>query len=123
MKTVSYGLGALSLIVAGAAAAQGGKWSDDQHALIVTASNSASNQLLIYNRVGTLLKQIPTQGQGGVGGNAGGIAQNRDRLAVVNFGSSNVSIFAKDPEHMDFRFEHLIPTVASPASVSFVPSH
>jgi hypothetical protein len=123
MKTVSSGMGALSLIVAGAAVAQGGKWSGDQHALIVTASNTASNQLLIYNPVGTLLKQIPTQGQGGVSGNAGGITQNRDRLAVVNFGSSNVSIFAKDTEHMDLRFEHLIPAVASPVSVAFGHGH
>ena len=123
MKTVSYGIGALSLIIAGAAAAQGGNWSKDQGALIVTASNTASNQLLIYNPAGTLLKQIPTQGQGGVSGNAGGIAQNRDRLAVVNFGSGNVSIFAKDTEHMDLRFEHLIQAIASPVSVAFGHGH
>jgi hypothetical protein len=123
MKTISYGIGALSLIIAGAAVAQGGNWSDDQHALIVTASNTSSNQLLVYNPVGALLKQIPTQGQGGVSGNAGGIAQNRDRLAVVNFGSGNVSIFAKDAEHMDLRFEHLIPAIASPVSVAFGHGH
>jgi hypothetical protein len=123
MKTVSYGIGALSLIIAGAAVAQGGNWSDDQHALIVTASNTASNQLMVYNPVGALLKQIPTQGQGGVSGNAGGIAQNRDRLAVVNFGSGNVSIFAKNTEHMELRFEHLIPAIASPVSVAFGHGH
>jgi hypothetical protein len=123
MKTVFYGIGALSLIVAGAAAAQGGNRSDDQHALIVTASNTASNQLLVYNPAGAPLKQIPTQGQGGVSGNAGGIAQNRDRLAVVNFGSGNVSIFAKDTEHMDLRFEHLIQAIASPVSVAFGHGH
>ena len=54
MKTVSYGIGALSLIIAGAAVAQGGNWSDDQHALIVTASNTASNQLMVYNPVGAV---------------------------------------------------------------------
>jgi hypothetical protein len=123
MKTVSHGIGALSLVIAGAAAAQGGNWSDDQHALIVTASNTASNQLMVYNPVGALLKQIPTRGQGGVSGNAGGIAQNRDRLAVVNFGSGNVSIFAKNTEHMDLRFEHLIPAIASPVSVAFGHGH
>src|SRR5258708_34837519 len=119
MKTVSYGIGALSLIIAGAAAAQGGNWSKDQGALIVTASNTASNQLLIYNPAGTLLKQIPTQGQGGVSGNAGGIAQNRDRLAIVNFGSGNGSVFAKDTEHAALRFEHLIAGLAGPGSVAF----
>jgi hypothetical protein len=123
MKTVCYGIGALSLIIAGAAAAQGGNWSKDLGALIVTASNTASNQLLIYNSAGTLLKQIPTQGQGGVSGNAGGIAQNRDRLAVVNFGSGNVSIFAKDSEPRDLRLEHLIRAIASPVSVAFGHGH
>jgi hypothetical protein len=123
MKTVTYGIGALSLIIAGAAAAQGGNWSKDQGALIVTASNTASNQLLIYNPAGTFLKQIPTQGQGGVGGNAGGIAQNRDRLAVVNHGSGDVAIFVKDTAHMDLQFEHLVPALASPVSVAFGHGH
>jgi hypothetical protein len=123
MKTASYGIGALSLSIAGVAAAQGGNWSKDLGALIVTASNTVSNQLLIYNPAGTLLKQIPTQGQGGVSGNSGGIAQNRDRLAVVNFGSGNVSIFTKDTERMDLRFEHLIQAVASPVSVAFGHGH
>jgi hypothetical protein len=123
MKAISYGIGALSLIIAGAAAAQGGNWSKDLGALIVTASNTASNQLLIYNPAGTLLKQIPTQGQGGVSGNSGGIAQNRDRLAVVNFGSANVSIFAKDTLHLDLRFEHLVQAIASPVSVAFGHDH
>jgi hypothetical protein len=123
MKTISYGIGALSLIIAGAAAAQGGNGSQDPQTLIVTASNTANNQLLIYSSGGSLLKQIPTQGQGGVGGNAGGIAQNHDRLAVVNFTSGNVSIFAKDAQHSDLRLEHLVPAVTSPVSVAFGRNH
>jgi hypothetical protein len=123
MKTISYGIGALSLIIAGGAAAQAGAGFTGQQTLIVTASNTASNQLLIYSAGGTLLKQIPTRGQGGVSGNAGGIAQNHDRLAVVNFASGNVSIFVKDAEHADLRFEHLIPAVTSPVSVAFGRNH
>src|SRR3984957_12170027 len=98
------GVGTLMLTIAAAASAQdaGGR------AVIATASNTAANQLLIYSPTGALLNEIPTQGQGGVSGNAGGIAQDRDRLAVVNFGSGNVSIFAKDTEHRDLRFENLI---------------
>ena len=119
MKTVNYGIGVLSLIIAGAAAARG----DNQQTLIVTASNTASNQLLIYSPSGVLLKQIPTQGQGGVSGNAGGIAQDRDRLAAVNFGSGNVSIFAKDAAHVALRFERLIPSITSPVSVAFGHGH
>jgi hypothetical protein len=123
MKTISKGIGAMSLVIAGAAAAQGGDWSKDRQTLIVTASNTANNQLLMYSTGGTLLKQIPTRGQGGVGGNSGGIAQDHDRLAVVNFTSGNVSIFAKDAEHADLRFEHLVPAVTSPVSVAFGRNH
>jgi len=91
--------------------------------MIVTASNTVNNQLIIYDTNGALLKQIPTEGQGGVGGNAGGIAQNHDRLAVVNFGSGTVTVFAKDREHATLHFEQLISTLSSPVSVAFGHDH
>ncbi len=90
---------------------------------IVTASNTAANQLLIYSPTGVLLNKISTQGQGGVSGNAGGIAQNHDRLAVVNFGSGNVSVFVKDFERTTLRLESVIRSVASPVSVAFSDDH
>jgi hypothetical protein len=113
------GVGALMLTIAAAASAQdaGGR------AVIVTASNTAANQLLIYSPSGALLNKIPTQGQGGVSGNAGGIAQDRDRLAVVNFGSGNVSVFTKQFEHETLRLESVIRAIASPVSVAFSGDH
>lgn len=112
-----HGLGVLLLVIASAAQAHDGS------PMIVTASNTASNQLLVYSPTGALLKQIPTQGQGGVGGNAGGIAQNHDRLAVVNFGSGNVSIFTKDRDRGDLRLERVVRALASPVSVAFGDDH
>ena len=123
MKTVSYGIGALSLMAACAAVAQTGDLSPDAHALIVTASNTASNTLLVYDESGNLLERIPTEGQGGVSGNAGGISQNHDRLAVVNFGSGNVSVFTKDAVHAGLRFESVVPAITSPVSVAFGKDH
>ena len=41
----------------------------DPDALIVTASNTASNQLLVYNPTGQLVQTLATKGQGGVSGN------------------------------------------------------
>jgi hypothetical protein len=110
-------LGALMLVITGAANAQSNR------ALIVTASNTATNQLLVYTPAGTLLQQIPTQGQGGVGGNAGGIAQNHDRLAVVNFGSGNVSVFSKEGDRANLRLERVVPAIGSPVSVAFGNDH
>jgi len=123
MKKSACGMGLLSLFIAGAVAAQSASPSSDGQALIVTASNTTHNQLMIYNATGALLEQIATGGAGGVRGNAGGIAQNHDRLAVVNFGSGNVSIFDKDFDHPGLRYEKLVPAVANPVSVAFGNDH
>jgi hypothetical protein len=78
---------------------------------------------LVYSPAGKLLKSIATEGQGGVGGNAGGIAQDHRRLAVVNFGSGTVSVFVKDLDQANLRLESVIPAVASPVSVAFGGDH
>jgi hypothetical protein len=118
-----HGMGAVMLAVAGVASAQNGSAWNDEHTWVVTASNTAANQLLVYNPAGKLLKAIATEGQGGVGGNAGGIAQSHDRLAVVNFGSGTVSVFVKDLEHTNLQLESVIQAVASPVSVAFGDDH
>lgn len=123
MKTISSGIGALSLLAVGAAAAQADDFSANPHALIVTASNTASNALLVYDESAHLIRQIPTEGQGGASGNAGGISQNHDRLAVVNFGSGNVSVFTKDFPRASLRLESLVPAITSPVSVAFGRDH
>ncbi|MEO5689720.1 MAG: hypothetical protein ABIR54_20370 [Burkholderiaceae bacterium] len=91
--------------------------------LVLTATNATTNELLVLSTNGTLLKRLPTQGQGGVGGNAGGIAASHDRVAVVNFGSSNVSIFQRDDGGRQFRLERVIQTLGSPVSVAFGNDH
>ncbi len=53
----------------------------DQNALVVTASNATKNQLLVYNTGGQLIQTVPTQGQGGVSGNAGGIEARGNMVA------------------------------------------
>jgi len=113
-------LGALALFIAGPATTQA---AHANSTLIVTASNLPVNQLLIYSASGALLKQIPTQGQGGVGGNSGGIAQDHDRIAVVNFGSASVSVFTKDLEHSTLHLESVMATNGGPVSVAFGHDH
>jgi len=118
-----HGIGSIFLAIAGVASAQNTTVAGDSHAWIVTASNTAANQLLVYSPTGNLLKAIPTGGQGGVGGNSGGIAQNSRRLAVVNFGSGTVSVFVKDPAHSNLVLESVVQAVASPLSVVFGDKH
>jgi len=92
-------------------------------ALVLTASNATTNELLVLDTAGHLLLRLPTQGQGGVGGNAGGVAAAGGRVAVVNFGSSNVSVFDRDEDGRLFRLERVIPTSGSPVSVAFGHDH
>jgi len=91
--------------------------------LIVAASNTTTNALLVFNSTGTLIRQIPTQGQGGVSGNAGGIATAGGRVAVVNFASSNVSIFMRDGGRDMLHLESVVPTGGNPVSVAFGADH
>jgi len=91
--------------------------------LVLTASNATTNELVVLDATGAVLRRIPTQGQGGVAGNAGGIATSRDRVAVVNFGSANVSIFQRDDGGRQFRVEQVVQTLGSPVSVAFGNDH
>jgi len=89
--------------------------------LVVTSSNAASNALLVYDTSGALVETVSTGGQGGVGGNAGGIATQQGTVAVVNFGSQSVSIFDR---HGDgFGLTETVTTVSSPVSVAFGKDH
>jgi hypothetical protein len=117
------GMGAMALLASGTASANNDSNSTADSTMVVTASNTARNQLLVYSTTGSLLKSIPTQGQGGVGGNAGGIAQHGNLLAAVNFGSSNVSVFNEVPGASSFNMAELVPSVASPVSVAFGNNH
>jgi hypothetical protein len=90
-------------------------------ALVVTSSNTTQNQLLVYNSSAGLLQSVPTQGQGGVGGNAGGIDAKAGQVAVVNFGSNSVTIFERGAA--GFQAKQLVPTVSSPVSVAFGTDH
>jgi len=96
-------------------------YGQDRQVLIVSASNAVPNNLLVYNRFGQLLQTLPTGGKGGVAGNAGGIAVSRDLIAVVNFGSDNVSIF--EPSTLGLHLKQIIPTEPGPVSVAFGHSH
>jgi hypothetical protein len=113
----------LAVLIGSAASAQSSGPSHADAALVVTASNTSANQVLFYSPSGALLKVVATQGQGGVSGNAGGITVHDGRLAVVNFGSGNVSVFARDADRRFFHLEQIVQTLASPVSVAFSDDH
>ncbi len=89
--------------------------------LVVTASNTAQNQLLIYDTAAHSVQTISTHGQGGVSGNAGGIAAHGGMLAVVNFGSQSVAIFERLGDRL--RLGQSISTLSKPVSAAFGNDH
>ena len=95
--------------------------AENVHTLVVTSSNSANNQLLVYDTTGALLGSVPTLGQGGVGSNAGGVATDDDTVAVVNFGSQSVTLFSRGASGFELR--QLLPTLSPPVSVAFGKDH
>jgi hypothetical protein len=104
-------LGAVSPIIAG----------DHDRSLVVTSSNSPDNQLLVFDTSGGLIQSVPTLGQGGAGGNAGGIATKNGAVAVVNFGSQTVSLFSRGDDGFELR--QVVPVASQPVSVAFGKDH
>jgi hypothetical protein len=93
-----------------------------RNTLAVTSSNStAGNSLLAFDATGTLVQTIATGGQGGVSGNAGGIAAAGRLVAIVNFGSQSVSLFELTPE--GFALIDMVTMLSPPVSVAFGHGH
>ena len=82
LKNVT-GVMVVALAAAGLTAA-----ADSGGTAVLTASNSVDNRLLVFDTAGALVESVPTLGDGGAGGNAGGIAAKDGIVAVVNFASS-----------------------------------
>jgi hypothetical protein len=118
MKILPY-LGALVLLTGTATSANASDWQNQT--LVVTASNTAANNLLVYDASGRLIQTVATDGKGGASGNAGGIAVSGNRLAVVNFGSQSVTIFERT--RSGFRLRQVVPTSSGPLSVAFGHHH
>jgi hypothetical protein len=111
---------ALSMIALFAAASET-THADNQRTVVVTMSNATDNQLLVYDTAGTLVQSVPTLGQGGVGGNAGGVATRNGTVAVVNFGSQTVTVFSNGAA--GFERSEILSTISPPVSVAFGKDH
>ena len=116
MKQVVLTVFVLLAVVASSPAAQ------SRSTLVVTSSNVASaNSLLVFDSTGALVQTIPTGGQGGVSGNAGGVAAAGRLVAVVNFGSQSVSLFELTND--GFVLTDTVNTISKPVSVAFGLGH
>jgi hypothetical protein len=89
--------------------------------LLLTATNGATNYLAAVDAQTGEISYVPTGGSGGVSGNAGGVAVMGELAAVVNFGSSNVTILMRQGNSM--MPAGMIPTASQPVSVAFGNGH
>jgi hypothetical protein len=96
-------------------------WADDGQTLVVTATNASPNQVQVFDTAGKLLQTVATGGNGGASGNAGGIEAGSGMVAVVNFGSMNVSLFRRVGNGL--AMGQLVPALSSPVSVAFGNHH
>jgi hypothetical protein len=89
--------------------------------LFLTATNGNNNYLAVINTNTHQTLYVPTGGNGGASGNAGGVAVSGKLAAVVNFGSGNVTIFERRGATM--QPIQMISTVSQPVSVAFGSGH
>lgn len=89
--------------------------------LFLTATNGISNNLAVINTRTKEMDFVPTGGAGGASGNAGGVAVEGKLAAVVNFGSTNVTIFERRGNAM--QPIQVIKTSSQPVSVAFGHGH
>ena len=91
-------------------------------ALFLTMTNgSGSNYLVVVNTETRETSYVPTNGFGGAGGNAGGVAVAGTMAAAANFNSQNVTIFLRHGNSM--QPTQVIATASKPVSVAFAHSH
>lgn len=90
-------------------------------ALFLTATNGTPNYLAVINTRTKDISYVPTGGDGGASGNAGGVAVSGRMAAVVNFTSGNVTVFLRQGSGMQAM--QTIKTASRPVSVTFGHAH
>lgn len=89
--------------------------------LFLTATNGSANYLAVVNTRTGELNYVATGGAGNASGNAGGVAVSDRMAAVVNFGSSTVTVFVRRGDTMSP--VQTIKLASQPVSVTFGHDH
>jgi len=111
------------LLVAAAVPAASAADRHGRDLAIVATNDPSANQLEVYDvGAGVLLQRLSTHGKSGAAGNARGVRQlEGDVVAVVNFGSSNVTLFRREGDRL--RFDGQVQTTSQPVSIDFGNGH
>jgi hypothetical protein len=119
VKTLSM----LPLICAAAASTAVAEAQTTAAPLFLTATNGVTNYLAVIDTRTRQTTYVATGGNGGVpqGSNAGGVAVDGKIAAVINYGSSNVTIFVRHGDAM--KPTQMITTSSPPVSVAFGSGH
>ena len=95
----------------------------EQTLAVIMTNDPVTNQVKVYDTASqTLLQTLPTEGKGGVSGNARGVRQYRGELvAAVNNGSNSVAIYTRQGNGL--KFDRLVTTSSAPVSIDFGNGH
>jgi hypothetical protein len=114
-------LATLPLMCAAMTSGAGAEQTVNRAPLFLTATNAATNYLAIVNAQTKQTTYVPTGGMGGASGNAGGVAVSGEIAAVINFGSTNVTVFVRHGDAM--QPTQVVKTASQPVSVAFGHGH
>jgi hypothetical protein len=110
-----------TLPLIGAAVMSAAAAEQSRNPLFLTATNGTTNYLATIDTVTRQTTYVATGGNGGASGNAGGVAVNGRIAAVINSGSSNITIFVRRGDAM--QPTQMIATSSPPVSVAFGSGH
>ena len=116
------GLCAAVLAMAGSVSIAHAGPPDSTLAVVMTNAPSG-NEIRVYDAAShALVQSLPTNGKGGVSGNARGVRSlDGELLAVVNNGSNTVSVFRRAGDRL--RLDKLVTTSSAPVSIDFGNDH
>jgi hypothetical protein len=116
-----FGVAAVMAAVSGVAVVKADR--PERPLAVVMTNDPDGNQIEVYDaQSGALLQVLPTQGKGGVGGNARGVKQwGGDLVAVVNNGSNTVTVFKRVGDGL--KLDDVVTTTSAPVSIDFSDDH
>jgi hypothetical protein len=115
-------LGVVLLLIAGYSAKVHAE--DTEKTLVITMTNDPeANAVVVFDpATHARLQTLSTNGKGGAGGNARGVAQYEDRLvAAVNNKSGTVAVFERAGDRL--AYVQSVVTTSPPLSVDFANGH
>src|SRR5215831_1518183 len=97
--------------------------NDGSTLAVIMTNDPGSNQIKVYDASTlNLVQTLPTNGAGGVSGNAHGVRQYNGKIfAAVNNGSNSVAVYIRQDDRL--KLDRVVTTSSAPVSIDFGNGH